>query len=66
VFHINTTALVRIKASKGEKEMKDDFLEYGNNQPRPTFKGLLKQLCVWGILAAIFVVGMILNGSVKL
>jgi len=46
--------------------MKDDFLEYGNNQPRPTFKGLLKQLCVWGILAAIFVVGMILNGSVKL
>lgn len=46
--------------------MKDDFLEYGNKQPRLTLKGLLKQLCVWGILAAIFVVGMILNGSVKL
>lgn len=46
--------------------MKDDFLEYGNKQPRPTIKGLLKQVCVWAILAAIFVIGMIVNGSVKL
>lgn len=46
--------------------MKDEFMEYGNRTPRPTVKGFLTHLAVWGTAAVIFIVGMIINGSVAL
>ena len=61
-----STALVRVKASKGEKGMKDEFYDYGNKQPRPTLKGILIHFCVWGLAAGLFVIGAILNGGITL
>ena len=46
--------------------MKDEFYEYGNKQPRSSFKSILIQMCVWGIAAGLFVIGGIINGTIKL
>lgn len=46
--------------------MKDEFMEYGNKQPRPTLKGVLFHFCVWGIAAGLFIIGAIINGNIVL
>ena len=46
--------------------MKDEFYDYGNKQPRSTFKGVLIHFCVWGIAAGLFVIGAIINGGITL
>lgn len=46
--------------------MKDEFYEYDNKQPQPTLKGVLIQMCIWGVAVGLFVIGGIVNGTISL